>query len=240
MGIPTWGLVTIVILVLAIVCGLVFFCVRRFLKKRRTKDGKGKKGVDMKSVQLLGSAYKEKVSIPLLLNQVSYCLLLFFKVQPDMEELTENAEEDEESKHSEQKLGKLQYKVNSCVFVCLWYKTTSPTTKLLNQSLCSTLFRNSYTAFNGRMVSTCLSTCFCRLFDFFLFLESIFWYFGTGITSFWDFWVILWFWIHIIYDYFQCLIVINMYFLHIRSILVSFCCIHRFLSLFLKVTKPWI
>uniref|UniRef100_T1GKM3 Synaptotagmin n=1 Tax=Megaselia scalaris TaxID=36166 RepID=T1GKM3_MEGSC len=94
MGIPTWGLVTIVILVLAIVCGLVFFCVRRFLKKRRTKDGKGKKGVDMKSVQLLGSAYKEKV-------------------QPDMEELTENAEEDEESKHSEQKLGKLQYKAQA-------------------------------------------------------------------------------------------------------------------------------
>ena len=31
-----------------------------------------------------------------------------------MEELTENAEEDEESKHSEQKLGKLQYKV-------IWY-----------------------------------------------------------------------------------------------------------------------
>ncbi|KAL5279617.1 SYT2 family protein [Megaselia abdita] len=92
MGIPTWGLVAIIILVLAIVGGLLFFCVRRFLKKRRTKDGKGKKGVDMKSVQLLGSAYKEKV-------------------QPDMEELTENAEEDEESKHSEQKLGKLQYKL---------------------------------------------------------------------------------------------------------------------------------
>lgn len=62
MGIPTWVLVSIIILVLAIVGGLIFFCVRRFLKKRRTKDGKGKKGVDMKSVQLLGSAYKEKVS----------------------------------------------------------------------------------------------------------------------------------------------------------------------------------
>lgn len=34
-----------------------------------------------------------------------------------MEELTENAEEDEESKHSEQKLGKLQYKVNRCLGV---------------------------------------------------------------------------------------------------------------------------
>lgn len=37
------------------------------------------------------------------------------KVQPDMEELTENAEdiaEEGESKQSEVKLGKLQYKVN--------------------------------------------------------------------------------------------------------------------------------
>lgn len=52
------------------------------------------KGVDLKSVQLLGSAYKEKV-------------------QPDMEELTENAEEadDGEKANEAQKLGKLNYKV---------------------------------------------------------------------------------------------------------------------------------
>lgn len=62
-GLPTWGVVAIIILVFLVVFGILFFCVRRFLKKRRTKDGKGKKGVDMKSVQLLGSAYKEKVSI---------------------------------------------------------------------------------------------------------------------------------------------------------------------------------
>lgn len=62
-GLPTWGVVAIIILVFLVVFGIIFFCVRRFLKKRRTKDGKGKKGVDMKSVQLLGSAYKEKVSI---------------------------------------------------------------------------------------------------------------------------------------------------------------------------------
>nr|XP_036230843.1 synaptotagmin 1 isoform X5 [Bactrocera oleae] len=92
-GLPTWGVVAIIILVFLVVFGILFFCVRRFLKKRRTKDGKGKKGVDMKSVQLLGSAYKEKV-------------------QPDMEELTENAEEgDEEDKQSEQKLGRLNFKL---------------------------------------------------------------------------------------------------------------------------------
>ncbi|XP_054744479.1 synaptotagmin 1-like [Anastrepha obliqua] len=73
-SLPTWGVVAIIILVFLVVFGILFFCVRRFLKKRRTKDGKGKKGVDMKSVQLLGLAYKEKV-------------------QPDLEELTENAEE---------------------------------------------------------------------------------------------------------------------------------------------------
>lgn len=72
------------------------------------------KGVDLKSVQLLGSAYKEKVTY---LNQLNNYNIFFLchptQVQPDMEELTENAEEPDEgeSKHSEQKLGKLQYKV---------------------------------------------------------------------------------------------------------------------------------
>ncbi|XP_037903939.1 synaptotagmin 1-like isoform X1 [Hermetia illucens] len=94
-GIPTWGLVAIIIAVCLVILGICFFCIRRCCRKRRSKDGKkGMKGVDLKSVQLLGSAYKEKV-------------------QPDMEELTENAEEPDEgeSKQSEQKLGKLQYKL---------------------------------------------------------------------------------------------------------------------------------
>lgn len=40
-----------------------FLCIRRCFRKRRTKDAKkGVKGaVDLKSVQLLGNAYKEKV-----------------------------------------------------------------------------------------------------------------------------------------------------------------------------------
>lgn len=94
MGIPTWGLVAIIIAVSLVILGICFFCIRRCFRKRRSKDGKKGKGVDLKSVQLLGSAYKEKV-------------------QPDMEELTENAEEPDEgeSKQSEQKLGKLQYKL---------------------------------------------------------------------------------------------------------------------------------
>lgn len=45
--------------VILLVCG---FCIRRCFRKRRAKDGKKGKGVvDLKSVQLLGSAYKEKV-----------------------------------------------------------------------------------------------------------------------------------------------------------------------------------
>ncbi|XP_050665026.1 synaptotagmin 1 isoform X3 [Leptidea sinapis] len=95
MNMETWQLVAILVGVGIVVLGVCFCCIRRCCRKRRSKDGKkGMKGVDFKSVQLLGSAYKEKV-------------------QPDMEELTENAEEpdDGEEKKEEQKLGKLQYKL---------------------------------------------------------------------------------------------------------------------------------
>ncbi|XP_041988311.1 synaptotagmin 1 isoform X2 [Aricia agestis] len=93
MNLETWQLVAILVGVGVVVLGVCFCCIRRCFRKRRSKDGKkGMKGVDFKSVQLLGSAYKEK---------------------PDMEELTENAEEpdDGEEKKEEQKLGKLQYKL---------------------------------------------------------------------------------------------------------------------------------
>ncbi|XP_023017680.1 synaptotagmin 1 isoform X2 [Leptinotarsa decemlineata] len=93
-GIDTWVLVTILIAVCIVVLGICFCCIRRCFRKRRAKDGKkGMKGVDLKSVQLLGSSYKEKV-------------------QPDMDELTENAEEPDDGEKPEvQKLGKLQYKL---------------------------------------------------------------------------------------------------------------------------------
>lgn len=64
MGIPTWGLVAILIGVGVVILGICFCCIRRCFRKRRSKDGKkGMKGVDLKSVQLLGSAYKEKVML---------------------------------------------------------------------------------------------------------------------------------------------------------------------------------
>lgn len=63
-GIPRWGVVAIFVLIALIILGICGFCIRRCFRKRRSKDGKkGMKGVDMKSVQLLGSAYKEKVNI---------------------------------------------------------------------------------------------------------------------------------------------------------------------------------
>ncbi|CAG7732423.1 unnamed protein product [Allacma fusca] len=95
-GIPTWGMYAIGIGITLLILSICFCCIRRCFRKRRTKDGKkGLKGaVDLKSVQLLGNAYKEKV-------------------QPDMEELTENVEEvaEEGEKDPVQKLGKLQYKL---------------------------------------------------------------------------------------------------------------------------------
>lgn len=95
-GLEGWIIISILVGVGLLFLLICFCCIRRCFRKRRAKDGKKGKGiVDLKSVQLLGSAYKEKV-------------------QPDMEELTENAEdiaEEGESKQSEQKLGKLQYKL---------------------------------------------------------------------------------------------------------------------------------
>lgn len=96
MGIPTWALYCIGVAVALVLLLIVFCCIRRCCRKRRPKDAKkGAKGaVDLKSVQLLGNAYKEKV-------------------QPDMDELTENVEEVavEGEKKEEIKLGRLQYKL---------------------------------------------------------------------------------------------------------------------------------
>ncbi|XP_060530552.1 synaptotagmin 1 isoform X2 [Cylas formicarius] len=92
-GIHPWVLVTISIAVCAVVLGICFCCIRRCFRKRRSKDKKGMKGADLKSINLLGSSYKEQV-------------------QPDMDELTANVEEPDEGEKPEvQKLGKLQFKL---------------------------------------------------------------------------------------------------------------------------------
>lgn len=98
-------------------------CIRRCFRKRRTKEGKkGVKGaVDLKSVQLLGNAYKEKVRRDFACKISPWYLISCMQVQPDMEELTENVEEPEEveEKAPIQKLGKLQYRVSQPVLSLL-------------------------------------------------------------------------------------------------------------------------
>ncbi|KAJ9585136.1 hypothetical protein L9F63_003088 [Diploptera punctata] len=94
MKIPTAALIAIIIGILVLILAICVCCIYRCCKKKRGKDKKGAKVV-VPGVSLLGPAYKEKV-------------------QPDMEELTENAEDgadEAESKQSEQKLGRLQYKL---------------------------------------------------------------------------------------------------------------------------------
>ncbi|XP_033741124.1 synaptotagmin-1-like isoform X2 [Pecten maximus] len=95
LGLPIWALVLIAIGAgLFLLCCLYCICKRCICRKRKKKDQKkGLKGaVDLKSVALLGNAIKEKV-------------------QPDLEELQVNMEdnEDAESTKSEVKLGKLQF-----------------------------------------------------------------------------------------------------------------------------------
>ncbi|KAK3577448.1 hypothetical protein CHS0354_032299 [Potamilus streckersoni] len=94
---PIWALVLICAGALLILVCCVYCMCKRCCRKKKKKEGKkGLKGtVDLKSVQLLGSAYKEKV-------------------QPDLEELQVNMEdnEDAESTKSEVKLGKLQFSLD--------------------------------------------------------------------------------------------------------------------------------
>ncbi|XP_041352142.1 synaptotagmin-1-like isoform X1 [Gigantopelta aegis] len=95
---PIWAIILICVGALLILsCCTYCVCKRCCCKKRKKKEGKkGLKGtVDLKSVQLLGNAYKEKV-------------------QPDLDELNVNMEdnEDAESTKSEVKLGKLQFSLD--------------------------------------------------------------------------------------------------------------------------------
>ncbi|XP_014661571.1 PREDICTED: synaptotagmin-1-like isoform X2 [Priapulus caudatus] len=100
LGLSKAAIIAIAIAI-ALVILLIFFCCckRWILKKwRKKKEALAKKGlkgaVDLKSVQLLGKEYKEKV-------------------QPDMEELEGNMEQEEiESTKSEVKLGRLQFKLD--------------------------------------------------------------------------------------------------------------------------------
>ncbi|XP_053397295.1 synaptotagmin-1-like isoform X2 [Mercenaria mercenaria] len=95
---PVWALVAICAgALLILLCCTYCICKRCCCKKRKKKDGKkGLKGiVGLEDVKILGHSMKEKV-------------------QPDLEELEVNMEdnEDAESTKSEVKLGKLQFSVD--------------------------------------------------------------------------------------------------------------------------------
>ncbi|ESO83473.1 synaptotagmin 1 [Lottia gigantea] len=94
---PIWAIILICAgALLFLVCCTYCMCKRCCRKKKKKEGKKGLKGaVDLKSVQLLGNAYKEKV-------------------QPDLDELQVNMEdnEDAESTKSEVKLGKLQFSLD--------------------------------------------------------------------------------------------------------------------------------
>ena len=96
--IPMWGIIAIAIVaLLLLLCCCVCICKKCCKRKKKNKDQKkGLKGaVDLGSVKILGNSYKEKV-------------------QPDLEELEVNMEdnEDNESTKSEVKLGKLQFSLD--------------------------------------------------------------------------------------------------------------------------------
>ncbi|XP_029649496.1 synaptotagmin-1 isoform X5 [Octopus sinensis] len=96
-NVPIWAIILICAGVLLFLVCAAYCCCKRICRRRKKKDGKkGLKGaVDLRSVQILGNSIKEKV-------------------QPDLEELQMNMEENEdaESTKSEVKLGKLQYSMD--------------------------------------------------------------------------------------------------------------------------------
>ena len=82
---------------------------RKLWKKKGIKGGKG---IDLQAVKTFG-LHKEKVKDKR--NLFCYCVSLIMQIQPDVEELTPNMEdnEDAESKKSEApNLGKLEYSLD--------------------------------------------------------------------------------------------------------------------------------
>ncbi|OTF78307.1 hypothetical protein BLA29_006244, partial [Euroglyphus maynei] len=81
-SIPFWAVFLIFLVIMGILALVFFCCLQRWWRKFRGKEAKGGfmgGKVDLKSVQLLGQTYKEKV-------------------QPEMEELTKDMEQNEAGK----------------------------------------------------------------------------------------------------------------------------------------------
>lgn len=98
-GIPYWGVIFTLLILAGFAAAIFYCCCQRWYRRVRGGDkGKGlaPAKVDIRSVQLLGQTYKEKV-------------------QPDQEALTANMEEQAEDCHSTKsdvKLGRLQFRID--------------------------------------------------------------------------------------------------------------------------------
>jgi hypothetical protein len=97
--IPFWGVLLILVVIVLVLLALFFFVLKKYWTKFRESDkGARFKGLDLKSVNLIGQMGKEKV-------------------QPESDGLTANMEENEaEQKEVEvkeaEKLGRLQFKLD--------------------------------------------------------------------------------------------------------------------------------
>lgn len=97
--IPFWGVLLILLCIVLVILVAFYFCLAKYWRKFTESDkGARFKGLDLKSVNLIGQLGKEKV-------------------QPESEGLTSNMEENEEEQKEEEKkeaekLGRLQFKLD--------------------------------------------------------------------------------------------------------------------------------
>ena len=97
--IPFWGILLILLVIVLVILVAFYFCLAKYWRKFRESDKGAKfKGLDLKSVNLIGQLGKEKV-------------------QPESENLTSNMETNEEDQKDdgpkeEVKLGRLNYKLD--------------------------------------------------------------------------------------------------------------------------------
>lgn len=100
--IPFAGVLLILLVIVLVIFVAFYFCLRKYWTKFKESDKGAKfKGLDLKSVNLIGQLGKEKVP-----------------VQPESDGLTANMEENEEEqkdddeKKEKEKLGRLQFKLD--------------------------------------------------------------------------------------------------------------------------------
>ena len=97
--IPFWGVLLILVVIVLVLLALFFFVLKKYWTKFRESDkGARFKGLDLKSVNLIGQLGKEKV-------------------QPESDGLTANMEENEEEQKEvevkeAEKLGRLKFKLD--------------------------------------------------------------------------------------------------------------------------------